>query len=58
MNNQLKSDFLNYLTDVVNDFEYGDIDGFIEDYELSEEDIDECFKLVRNVNVVEKPNKE
>lgn len=54
MNEQLKKQWLEYLTDRVNSFDYSEVDGFFEDYssngnDVSESDIEDLLNIPKVV---------
>ena len=54
MNENIITDYLDYLTSRINDFEYSDIYSFCNDYDwnLSQKEINELFSI--NVQVIRK----
>ena len=42
---ELKAEYLGYLTEMINDLDYSNIDCFAEEHELDEDDINELLSL-------------
>jgi hypothetical protein len=51
MKESLLSDYLDYLNDYLTNFDYSNIDGFAEEHNLSERDIEELLSLPISVTV-------
>ena len=45
MNQELKTKYLEFLSELVNNFDYFDVDGFMEDNEVSDKDAEELLGL-------------
>jgi hypothetical protein len=52
MKENLKREYLEFIQDRVNNFDYSDIDGFCEDNELLEDEVEELLSLRLRVEEV------
>ncbi len=50
---KLKQEYLDFLTEMIHDFGYSDIDCFAEDNELSEKEVKELLNLNKDLEVFE-----
>jgi hypothetical protein len=50
---QLKADYLDFLTDKLNNMDYSEVDSFFEEHDLSEFEIEELLRLPLFVEVDE-----
>jgi hypothetical protein len=48
----LASEFADFMAEVMSDFDYSDIDGFIEEQDLSEEEVEFLYSIDLKVEAV------
>ena len=52
MKENLKREYLEFIQDMISNFDYSNIDGFCEDNELSEDEVEELLSLRLKVEEV------